>query len=79
MLRGCCCSICRPYAVRARAANLARIQAVAASLQPRLQRGLEAAPEKQETPEVGASEVSTAHPVSHTEVRAAGAQSDTPA
>jgi hypothetical protein len=61
----------------ARQRNVARMHRVAASLQPIGHPPREASPGKQETPEVPATEVSTARPLLQQEVRAAGAQSDT--
>lgn len=57
-------------------AQVSKIHAVHAASLPRLEVPAGQAP-KQETPDPARSEASTAHPVSDTEVRAAGAQSDT--
>jgi hypothetical protein len=74
------CRTCLPFrraAARRHRETLRRIRLVAASLPPSRVVGVFAEPRKQETPEVGASEASTAHTVCIREVRAASAQSDT--
>jgi len=71
------CVVCTPLVDARHSATLAGIRRVAASLHAPALVARQAACTKQETPGLAGPGASTAHPVCDTEVRAAGAQSDT--